>query len=208
MIPPRHIWNYNYWRKYQPEYVTANDDKNANKGEYWWTPNSAEVSMYGYAYQSWWLPLSLFNEEKINQLTETFYQASRLFPVTLHVNKGLSGASQDAINRGRETSTHPGVYNAVGLIILTTGSNQVYPCVKNQEPDTKAANKIARKITQATQLFIRAAPHAGTYANKADYFQKDWQRAFWGDNYKKLLKIKHQYDPERVFYCHHCVGSE
>jgi len=35
-----------------------------------------------------------------------------------------------------------------------------------------------------------------------------WQREFWGENYRKLLKIKGKYDPEGMFVCHHCVGSE
>ncbi|NDU12978.1 hypothetical protein FWH90_07840, partial [Francisella tularensis subsp. holarctica] len=52
------------------------------------------------------------------------------------------------------------------------------------------------------------APDAGTYANEADYFQKNWQQVFWGSNYSKLLKIKNKYDPNGLFYCHHCVGSE
>lgn len=37
---------------------------------------------------------------------------------------------------------------------------------------------------------------------------KNWQQVFWGSNYSKLLKIKNKYDPNGLFYCHHCVGSE
>lgn len=57
-------------------------------------------------------------------------------------------------------------------------------------------------------MIIALAPDAGTYANEADYFQKNWQQVFWGSNYSKLLKIKNKYDPNGLFYCHHCVGSE
>ena len=38
--------------------------------------------------------------------------------------------------------------------------------------------------------------------------KKNWQQVFWGDNYNRLLKIKNKYDPNGLFYCHHCVGSE
>lgn len=35
-----------------------------------------------------------------------------------------------------------------------------------------------------------------------------WQRSFWGDNYARLLEIKHTYDPGNLFRVHHGVGSE
>ncbi len=53
-----------------------------------------------------------------------------------------------------------------------------------------------------------ATPGSGTYANEVDYFEPDWQNSFWGVNYSKLLSIKQKYDPDNVFTCHHCVGSE
>ena len=31
-----------------------------------------------------------------------------------------------------------------------------------------------------------AAPDTGAYVNECDYFQPDWQRAFWGPNYARL----------------------
>jgi len=52
------------------------------------------------------------------------------------------------------------------------------------------------------------SPNGGTYANEADPDTPDWQHAFWGSNYEKLLKIKRQVDPQGVFYCRSCVGSE
>jgi len=50
--------------------------------------------------------------------------------------------------------------------------------------------------------------YSGSYWNEADYFEPDWQAAFFGTNYPKLLQIKQKYDPHGVFTCHHCVGSE
>ena len=55
---------------------------------------------------------------------------------------------------------------------------------------------------------IRAAFPAAGYLNEADYFEKEWQRVFWGENYLRLLTIKHDVDPTGLFVCHHCVGSE
>lgn len=207
-IPPRNMWNLKYWEKYHPEFVTPNIGKNARPGEYWWTPNSGEVYNYWYTYQSWWLPLRLLNKNNIQKTATVFYKASRLASVALHINKGLAGASKEAIAQGLKTSTNPKVYHAAALIIMGAASNKVYLGVKGKQPNIKKAEKKIQAITRAMHLFMKAAPNAGTYANEANYFQKNWQRDFWGQNYRKLLKIKKEYDPKGLFFCHHCVGSE
>ncbi|KAF2431486.1 FAD-binding domain-containing protein [Tothia fuscella] len=51
-------------------------------------------------------------------------------------------------------------------------------------------------------------PSGGTYANEADPASPDWQHAFWGQNYERLFAIKNKVDPQGVFYCRSCVGSE
>jgi hypothetical protein len=43
---------------------------------------------------------------------------------------------------------------------------------------------------------------------KANSWEPDWQWAFWGPNYPRILSIKQKYDPENLLWCHHCVGSE
>ena len=57
--------------------------------------------------------------------------------------------------------------------------------------------------------FRDETPGAGAYFNEADYFEPDWQENFWGkENYDRLLSVKTTWDPEGLFYCHNCVGSE
>ena len=43
---------------------------------------------------------------------------------------------------------------------------------------------------------------------ESDYFEAEWQRSFWGQNYQRLLAIKERYDPEGLFFVHHGVGAE
>ncbi|KAF4836133.1 FAD-linked oxidoreductase hmp9 [Colletotrichum siamense] len=52
------------------------------------------------------------------------------------------------------------------------------------------------------------APRMGSYMNEGDALDPDWKASFYGENYDKLLGIKTVYDPESVFYCPTCVGSD
>ncbi|RSL42419.1 hypothetical protein CEP53_012205 [Fusarium sp. AF-6] len=79
---------------------------------------------------------------------------------------------------------------------------------KDSLPYTQA-NAALDDMTNVEGAALRSlAPDSGTYFNEADALEPDWQRAFWGHNYEKLLDIKHKYDPDRVFWCKKCVGSE
>lgn len=52
------------------------------------------------------------------------------------------------------------------------------------------------------------APDTGTYMNEAGREDPDWKANFYGSNYDRLLDIKKQRDPESVFYCPICIGSD
>ena len=36
----------------------------------------------------------------------------------------------------------------------------------------------------------------------------NWKLDFWGDHYVDLLVVKVKYDPDNLFSCYHCVGSD
>ncbi|ORY67580.1 FAD binding domain-containing protein [Pseudomassariella vexata] len=46
------------------------------------------------------------------------------------------------------------------------------------------------------------------YLNEANFREPDFQRLFYGDNYQRLLEVKHKYDPLGVFWGTTAVGSE
>ena len=52
------------------------------------------------------------------------------------------------------------------------------------------------------------APDGGAYVSESNYFEKDFQRAYWGSNYPRLAQIKRKYDPGGLFIVHNGVGSE
>jgi FAD/FMN-containing dehydrogenase len=44
--------------------------------------------------------------------------------------------------------------------------------------------------------------------SESDFFDANWQRSFWGENYPRLQAVKRKYDPDGLFFVHHGVGSE
>jgi hypothetical protein len=71
------------------------------------------------------------------------------------------------------------------------------------------------ELAQSTQNFLQfgqslngLAPTLGTYSNEADVNTPDFADAFYGSNYPRLLSIKKSVDPNGVFWCKTCVGSE
>jgi hypothetical protein len=143
------------------------------------------------------------------------FEASRHWHLTFHFGKGQAGASAEALQRDKETSMNPAVYKAAALMIAAAASapsnnatGAGYPGVKGPEPNLAEGEARKARVTAAMKLIRDATPGAGAYVNEADYFEPDWQRAFWGENYEKLLKIKQKFDPDGMFSCHHCVGSD
>ncbi len=51
-------------------------------------------------------------------------------------------------------------------------------------------------------------PFSGSYWCETDYDDLDFRVSHWGMAYPKLLAVKDKYDPDGLFICHHCVGSE
>jgi hypothetical protein len=207
-ISPAKMWDLAYWKKHKPEMVKPNFMRGSSAGQYWWAPDNDQVSMYWYAYSSWWLPLHLFKSDHIKKTVNVFYKASRIRPFSLHIQKGLAGGSNLALSSEKTTSVNPSLYDSATLVLMASGTNNYYPEIKGQKLNHNQAIRQRDKVSHAMSYFERLAPNAGSYANEGDYFQKNWQHVFWGANYARLYQIKQHYDPHGLFYCHHCVGSE
>ncbi|KAH6885569.1 glucooligosaccharide oxidase [Coprinopsis sp. MPI-PUGE-AT-0042] len=47
----------------------------------------------------------------------------------------------------------------------------------------------------------------GTYANYPDPRLEDWQRAYWGNHYRRLQQLKTEYDPRNTFSFHQSIAA-
>lgn len=193
-LPAEKMWDGAFFHQVAPQAIQGYD---AQKGPlFYWTGDQDQVQLFWYAYQARWLPIEKLSDPAF---AHVLFQASREWRVGIHFNKGQAGAAPEAIARGKETSTNPALFNAAGLILLATGE---------REPNEGKGKEESEHISAAMKLIRDATPGAGTYVNETDYFEPDWQEALWGTNYPKLLALKKKYDPEGLFVCHHCVGSE
>ncbi|KAK3345988.1 hypothetical protein B0T25DRAFT_583267 [Lasiosphaeria hispida] len=74
---------------------------------------------------------------------------------------------------------------------------------------TAAAAKTEEARVQGYMKVIReASPGAGSYMNEGDPGEPEWQQAFYGANYRRLLEVKRARDPWGVFWAATTVGSE
>jgi FAD/FMN-containing dehydrogenase len=205
--PARLFWDPAALKK-APGLVLLDDRPGASADNIFWADNGEEAGLVWHAYQSAWLPQSLLQDNQRERLVDALFAAARHWGVSLHFNKGLAGATAEAIAAARDTAMNPAVVDAVALVISGAGEPPAYPDVPGHEPDVALARRQAEAVTAAMDEIRRVAPRAGSYVWETDYFQPHWQEAFWGENYARLLAVKGKYDPDGLFFLHHGVGSE
>ncbi len=205
--PFRELWNSEYWLRTDPGMITVDPRADQPAGQFWWTSNQNEVSHFINTYLSRWVPLKTFVEEP-DSLATTLFDASRLTKIGIHINKGLAGAPDEVMARERGTSINPACLGAAAEVIFGSSQTPAFPGIAGHEPDLAAGRDAAESMNKAISIIREATPGAGTYVNEADYFEPEWQHAFWGPNYDRLLEIKRKMDPDNIFRVHHGVGSE
>ena len=205
--PARRFWDPAVL-KTAPGLVISDDRPGAPADNIFWGSNLGETGRVWHAYQSAWLPQSLLADNQRERLVDALFEAAKHRGVSLHFNKGLAGATAEAIAAARDTAMNPAVVDAFALAISGAGGPPAYPDVPGHEPDAAVARSEAEAVTAAMNEIRKLVPRAGSYVWETDYFQPHWQDAFWGENYARLLAVKAKYDPDGLFFLYHGVGSE
>ena len=206
-FPAGYMWNPAVLRRV-PGDVVADDRPGAPADNIFWAGNLNEVGAVWYAYQSAWLPASLLEADRRQGLADALFASAKHKGVALHCNKGLAGAPADAIAAAKDTAMNPAVTDAFALAITGAFGQPAYPGVPGHEPDAGAARREAETVDKSMDEIRKLLPRVGSYVWETDFFQPNWQDAFWGDNYTRLRAVKDKYDPNGVFFLHHGVGSE
>ncbi|PWY81989.1 FAD-binding domain-containing protein [Aspergillus heteromorphus CBS 117.55] len=78
-----------------------------------------------------------------------------------------------------------------------------------EDASAQTVNHTINDLTFRKSNAMKAlTPGMGSYVNEADGYDPSWKEDFFGPNYDWLLSVKRKYDPDDVFYCWRCVGSE
>ncbi|PWN34598.1 FAD-binding domain-containing protein [Meira miltonrushii] len=67
-------------------------------------------------------------------------------------------------------------------------------------------NLLAQQTSQAANGLRKYG--TGTYFSESDVLEPNWQEAFFGGNYEKLVQIKQKYDPNNVFVVWKGIGYQ
>jgi hypothetical protein len=96
VVPARRFWDPVALRQ-TPGRVIVDDREGAPADDIFWTGDLLEAGQILYAHQSAWLPASLLEADQRKRLADALFSATKHRRMTLHVNKGLSGARGEAM---------------------------------------------------------------------------------------------------------------
>jgi hypothetical protein len=207
--PARHRWDSAFLRSHLAGAVMSDRRPNAPSGNIFWSANLSEAGHFIHGYDSIWLPAALLrNAEQRAKLSEALFEAGRIWPIELHFQKGLAGASPEVIEAAAQTATNPAMHEAFVLAIIGSEGAPARPGLPGYQPDLAAARSDAAHIGKAMVVLRKLVPDSGSYVAESNFFEPNWQRSYWGANYARLLEVKRRYDPGGLFFVHHGVGSE
>jgi hypothetical protein len=207
-VPAQRFWDAEFLAQIAPERIVADDRPAARPGEFFWAGNRNEAGQFMHGYRSAWLPASLLDGARRERLASGLFAGSRHCEIALHFNKALAGAPADDIATARETAMNPIVVDAFALAVVSAEGPPAFEGMPGEAPDLAAARRNAAAIGRAFDEVSNILPERGSYVSESDFFERDWQTAFWGANYPRLAAIKRRYDPDGLFFVHHGVGSE
>ena len=203
-LPGKSFWNPEVLRSL-PGLTLQDPRPGASPDNLFWTGNLGEAGQVLHAYQSAWLPKQLLEPARQPALVDALIAAADEWTVTLHVNKGLAGGTSEALAATAETAMSPQVLNAFALLICAAEGPPAWTGIPEHEPDVADGRRDAAGVTRAMAPIRTLVPGAGAYVSEADYFQRDWKQAYWGEHYARLAQVKRKYDPNNLFHGHQTV---
>jgi hypothetical protein len=184
--------------------VFSDSRPNAPSNNIFWSANLSEAGHFIHGYDSIWLPVALRRAEQRVGLGDALFEASHIWPIELHFQKGLAGASREVIDAAAQTATNPTMREAFVLAILGSEGPPARPGLSGYQPDLEGARRDAAQITKAMAVLRKLAPNAGWYVAESYFFEPDWRRSYWAENHARLLEIKRRYDPDGLLRPSRC----
>ncbi|RMY10722.1 hypothetical protein D0868_03540 [Hortaea werneckii] len=148
--------------------------------------------------------------------------ASRLWPRTNWDNETILNTTFDAIRSSAEAGLTTIAFNqaptwaaggkqdtAVNPAWRETLCHMISSVSWPMYASTEEQMEIRHNFTfNHMQRWRDASPGAGSYLSESDRLEPNFQWAFYGSYYPKLLDLKRKFDPKNVFWAATAVGSE
>ncbi|CZT02189.1 related to isoamyl alcohol oxidase [Rhynchosporium graminicola] len=152
---------------------------------------------------------------------DTSIVGSRLFPRSNWLNETLLNATFTAWKESVDADLFTISFN-FGPTLAAGGDpdNSVNPAWRESVmhamqlvlwPSDANYTEIKQKrdlLTERQNAWIEVSPGAGAFLGESDREDVDFQQNFYGKNYARSLRIKHEIDPEDVFWAKTAVGSD
>ncbi|KAJ2915096.1 hypothetical protein MD484_g5307, partial [Candolleomyces efflorescens] len=175
-------------------------------------------------FPSWMIFFEVFTSRFVASVGKNLALASRLIPTSLFQTPENRSSLVDALIEANSVPTNPSL-----IILFTTPystpdaerKTSVHPAWRESmyhitvvEPwawnatkrEMEEAYETVGKSVDGLRKLTREVGASAAYSNEADVYEPDWESAFWGENYPRLLDIKRKYDPDQLLDCWHCVG--
>ena len=82
------------------------------------------------------------------------------------------------------------------------------PCLAGTEPWEVKKERENFNTNVLGKRLRDVSPAGASYVNEGDLYEPNWQEAYWGSNYARLLKVRSVWDPNGVFYTPTSPGTE
>lgn len=121
------------------------------------------------------------------------------------VSGNMIGGGAVAENRESvDSAVHPAWRTALLHMMIVRGWAPGTP--KSRQRDIQ--EEVTRVQVPLLKGLVLDGEVMGAYLNEADGAEPEFQEAFWGSNYGRLLEVKRRWDPKGVFIVRKGVGSE
>ena len=107
-----------------------------------------------------------------------------------------------------DSAVHPAWRKAISHLVAFMGWEEGASFEKQEGIKKLMTQEVVPKLKALDWDEKTQKQTMGAYLNEADKEEENWQDSFWGENYERLSHIKKKWDPDGVFWCRPCVGSE
>jgi hypothetical protein len=100
-----------------------------------------------------------------------------------------------------DNAIHPAWRDAASFSITGVNLPNSFTWSQKEQAQAQLTNQVDGPLRQAS-------PYGAAYVNEGNLEEPNWQEAYWGSNYPRLLELRKKWDGTGVFYARTTPGTE